>query len=425
MEDAAQRLSRYFLVQLGINTVFGVIVGAGLYLIGLPTPLLWGTTAALLRFVPYIGSYLGAGVPILLAAAVDPGWSMALWVAALFLATEPFLGQVVEPLLYGRSTGLSPISVVISAIFWTWLWGPVGLILSTPLMHCLVVLGQHVKQLEFLNVLFGARPALTSVENFYQRVLAGDLDEVQEHAEDLLKEISLSTYYDDVALKGLELAAHDAARGVHVQMERIKEVVTTLITELSEHDNVDPKPADETVGPPDQMSAAKDVLEQRAPSVSPSENEVTSRGLDKARVRCIACRSPLDEAIALMLAQLLNKHGFAADVATPATVSRSEIGKFGSEGEIICVCYIDANRSTSAFRFLLRRLRQRVPNARLLFALWPSDPTADRGAHAVDAADTVRSLRAAVNLCLRTIRAMPEADVVTPDQSVRCSAAVS
>ena len=214
MDDAARRLSRFFLIQLGINTTFGVIIAAGLYFIGLPSPLLWGIIAALMRFVPYIGSYVAAGVPILLAAAVDPSWSLTLWVAALFLVTEPIIGQLVEPMLYGRSTGLSPISVVISAIFWGWLWGPVGLILSTPLTLCLVVLGRHVKQLEFLNVLFGDRPALTRVENFYQRVLAGDPDEVQEHAEELLKEMSLSSYYDEVALKGLELAARDLARGV-------------------------------------------------------------------------------------------------------------------------------------------------------------------------------------------------------------------
>jgi Resolvase, N terminal domain/AI-2E family transporter len=141
-----------------INATFGVIIATGLYFIGLPSPLLWGIIAALMRFVPYIGSYVAAGVPILLAAAVDPGWSLTLWVAALFLLTEPIIGQLVEPMLYGRSTGLSPISVVISAIFWGWLWGPVGLILSTPLTLCLVVLGRHVQQLEFSECSFW-RPA--------------------------------------------------------------------------------------------------------------------------------------------------------------------------------------------------------------------------------------------------------------------------
>ena len=265
MDDAARRLSRFFLIQLGINATFGVIIAAGLYFIGLPSPLLWGIIAALMRFVPYIGSYVAAGVPILLAAAVDPSWSLALWVAALFLLTEPIIGQLVEPMLYGRSTGLSPISVVISAIFWGWLWGPVGLILSTPLTLCLVVLGRHVKQLEFLNVLFGDRPALTRVENFYQRVLAGDPDEVQEHAEELLKEMSLSSYYDEVALKGLELAARDLARGVltRPQVERIKEAVTTLVTELADYDDVDPGTAPKAS--PDR-SAAQDLPKHPAPA---------------------------------------------------------------------------------------------------------------------------------------------------------------
>ena len=243
MDDAARRLSRYFLVQLGINACFGLVVAIGLYFIGLPSPLLWGTIAALMRFVPYIGSYIAAGAPILLAAAVEPGWSKALWVGALFLVTEPIIGQLVEPMLYGRSTGLSPLSVVISAIFWGWLWGPVGLIISTPLTLCFVVLGRHVEQFEFLNVLFGDRPALTKIESFYQRALAGDLDEVQEQAEELLKEISLASYYDEVAMPGLELAARDLARGVltRSQMERIKDTVIALITELEDYEDEKPQ----------------------------------------------------------------------------------------------------------------------------------------------------------------------------------------
>src|SRR6185437_11140126 len=168
MNDAARRLSRYFLTQLGINASFGVIIGTGLFLIGIPSPVLWGVLAMLLRFVPYIGSPLSAILPLTLAAAVDPGWHSMLWTAALYLVTEPIMGQVVEPLLYGHSTGLSPFSVVVAATFWTWLWGPIGLILSTPLTLCLVVLGRHVERLEFLDVLLGDRPALTPVESFYQ-----------------------------------------------------------------------------------------------------------------------------------------------------------------------------------------------------------------------------------------------------------------
>lgn len=201
MDDAARRLSRYFLTQLGINASFGVIIGVGLFFIGIPSPLLWGVLAALLRFVPYIGALMAGVIPVALGASVDPGWSMMIWAAALVLVTEPIMGQIVEPMLYGRSTGLSPVSVVVSAIFWAWIWGPIGLILATPLTLCLVVLGRHVERLEFLDVILGDRPALTPVENFHQRVLAGDPDEALEQAELLLKERSLSSYYDEVALK--------------------------------------------------------------------------------------------------------------------------------------------------------------------------------------------------------------------------------
>ena len=202
MNDAARRLSRYFLIQLGINATFGLIIGIGLFVIGVPSPLLWGTVGLLLRFVPYIGAPLAAVLPLALAGAVSPHWSMMLWTAGLFAATEAVMGQVVEPLLYGRSTGLSPFSVVVSATFWTWLWGPIGLILSTPLTLCLLVLGRHVERLEFLDVILGDRPALTPVESFYQRMLAGDPDEAHDQAEVLLRDRPLSSYYDEVALKG-------------------------------------------------------------------------------------------------------------------------------------------------------------------------------------------------------------------------------
>ena len=404
MDDAARRLSRFFLIQLGINTTFGVIIAAGLYFIGLPSPLLWGIIAALMRFVPYIGSYVAAGVPILLAAAVDPSWSLTLWVAALFLVTEPIIGQLVEPMLYGRSTGLSPISVVISAIFWGWLWGPVGLILSTPLTLCLVVLGRHVKQLEFLNVLFGDRPALTRVENFYQRVLAGDPDEVQEHAEELLKEMSLSSYYDEVALKGLELAARDLARGVltRPQVERIKEAVTTLVMELADYDDVDPGTAPKAS--PDR-SAAEVLPKHPAPDgAMPESLKLPAKWREKP-IQCVAGRGPLDDATAAILAQLLEKHGLGAEIVAHEAVSRNAIGEFRREGvPMVCVCYLDMSGHASPMRFLLKRLRQRVGDARLLVALWPSDHPvmSDQKVRAALSADEyVTSLRDAVNACLK------------------------
>src|SRR6202023_277345 len=155
MNDAAGRLSRFFLVQTLVNASFGVIVAVGLYFIGLPRPILWGIVAFFLRFVPYTGPIVAAGFPVALAAAIDPGWGMALETLALFLIVEPIIGQGVDPWLYGHNTGISPIAVVISTTFWTWLWGTVGLVLSTPLTVCLVVLGRHVERLAFLDIIFG------------------------------------------------------------------------------------------------------------------------------------------------------------------------------------------------------------------------------------------------------------------------------
>jgi len=150
-------------MQLAVNASFGVVIGVGLWAIGVPSPTLWGILAAILRFVPYIGAVIAAIFPLALSAAVDPGWSMLLWTAALFVVVEPVVGHVIEPLLYGHSTGLSPVAA---------LWGPIGLILATPLTVCLVVLGRHVERLEFLDVMFGDRPALSPPEIFYQRMLA-------------------------------------------------------------------------------------------------------------------------------------------------------------------------------------------------------------------------------------------------------------
>ncbi len=167
---------------------------------------------------------------------------MVIATAALFLIAEPVFGQVVEPLLYGHSTGLSPFAVIVSTLFWGFLWGPIGLILATPFTVCLVVLGRHVDSLEFLDILLGDRPPLTPVENFYQRMLAGDPDEVRELAEGMLKDRSLSSYYDEVALKGLQLAANDFARGVvtPAQLENIRASSRSLVEDFEDHEDTEP-----------------------------------------------------------------------------------------------------------------------------------------------------------------------------------------
>ena len=418
MDDAAERLSKYFLTQLALNAAFGVVIGLGLLLIGVPSPVLWGIIAALMRFVPYVGAVGAAILPITLAAAVDPGWTMALWTAALFLVVEPVTGQIVEPLVYGHSTGLSPVSVVISAIFWAWLWGPVGLILSTPLTLCLVVLGRHIDRLEFIDVLLSDQPALTPAESFYQRILAGDTDEALDQAEALLRDRPLSSYYDEVALKGLQLAANDALRGVltEEQLRNIQDAIDGVVVDLADQDDADvakskPEPANSPIG----QTAAPPIL----PAPADTARDLPPEWAGTAPVLCVAGRGALDEAACTMLVQLLGKHGLQARVVSQDGVSRGRIASLDVAGvAMVCVSYIEAAGSPSPLRYMMRRLRQRLPGAPVLVGLWHADAAllGDERLRAMVGADHyVTTLRDAVNACLAAAHAASEtAQVVAP-----------
>ena len=247
LDDAGSRLSRFFLMQTLLNAGFGLIITIGLLVIGVPNAVLWGIFAGLMRFVPFIGSIIAAFFPIALAAAVDPGWSMAIATAGLFLVAEPIAGHVIEPLLYGQHTGLSPVAIVISTLFWTLLWGPIGLLLATPLTVCLVVLGKHIEALQFIDVLLGDEPALEPHERFYQRLLAGDDTEAADMAERQLKKQRLSACYDAVAMPALALAQTDAAQGKlsHDKQLEICDTVEEVVEDLSDHEDQEPEGSDE------------------------------------------------------------------------------------------------------------------------------------------------------------------------------------
>jgi predicted PurR-regulated permease PerM len=409
MNDAARRLSRYFLIQVGINSAFGIITGIGLFFIGVPSPVLWGSIGLLLRFVPYIGAPLASLLPLALAAAVSPAWSMMLWTAGLYAATEAIIGQLIEPYLYGRSTGLSPFSVVVSATFWTWLWGPIGLILSTPLTLCLVVLGRHVERLEFLDVILGDRPALTPIESFYQRLLADDLDEARDQAEVLLRDRPLSSYYDEVAIKGLRLAANDAARGVltSAQLEKIKLSMQDLIDDLDEYDDLEPETREASASAATTPSRSEQELPKHpAPGkLAPEALPAPWRG--RTPVLCVAGRGPLDETAASMLSQLLHKAGLKARVLQHEATSRRHIGTLDGEGVVmICLCYLEIAGTPSHLRYLLRRLRQCLPGSRLLVGLCPGEQAilTDDRLRAVGADVYTSSLSGAVEACLEAAR---------------------
>jgi len=380
MNDAAGRLSRFFLVQTLVNASFGVIVAIGLYVIGLPSPILWGIVAFLLRFIPYIGSFIAAGFPIALAAAVDPSWGMALETLALFLVVEPIIGQAVEPWLYGHNTGLSPIAVVIAATFWTSMWGAVGLVLSTPLTVCLVVLGRHVERLAFLDVIFGDAPPLTPVETFYQRMLVGDASEVADQAEDFLKENTLVNYYDEVALQALLMAQADLRRGVldSRRQMRIKETIEEVIDNLSDHVDQPPAPTPEAAEPYALLKAAEPSIPSPSPAsiVEAAQPHAPEPDWESQKpVICIAGRSLLDEAAAALFAQILEKHGLIAKVEPAGALTIGRISRLSDEGaRIVCLSFLDADLNAARARFAVRRLRRRLHEVKILAGFWRSDP---------------------------------------------------
>ena len=393
LDDAAARLSRFFLMQTILNAGFGLFIGVGLWLIGVPNAVLWGILAGLMRFVPFVGSIIAAFFPIALAAAVDPGWSMVLATAALFIVAEPVAGHVIEPVLYGQHTGLSAVAVVISTLFWALLWGPIGLLLATPLTVCLVVLGRHIEALEFIEVLLGDEPALEAEERFYQRVLAGDATEAADQAEEQLKGQSLSAYYDSVPMKALALAQTDAAHGKLPADKQlaIRDTIGEIVDDLADHAD---EPLEAKEGQPASPQIPILASEQRRP-----EWQVDYP------VLCIASRSPLDEAAAIMLAQLLEKHGLPAKIQPFADVASARALKIDArDAPLVCLSYFGAVRNPAHVRFLIRRLKRTMPKAKFLAGYWMLGENPEKGEDwkdAVGAHFVATSLADAAALCVR------------------------
>jgi hypothetical protein len=314
-----------------------------------------------LRFVPYVGALVAAIFPLVLAAAVGTGWTMVLSTAALFLVVEPLVGHVIEPLVYGRSTGLSPVAVIAAATFWTWLWGPVGLILATPLTICVVVLGRHVDRLKFLDVMLGDRPALTGAELAYQRMLARDPVEAAEQAQAFLKDKSLVAYYDDIVIEALKLAQGDAERGRldDESMIGVRDVVVEVVDDLAAH--IDVAKAESH----DAHSGLARVEEASQPTVV----ELPEAPRIEAAVVCVPGVGVFDEAIALILTQLLLRRGIAARAEPADALSGSRILDLKAKNlALVCLCYVE-EATPAQIRYTLRRLRRNVPDAHILVSL--------------------------------------------------------
>ena len=381
IDDAGQRLSRYFLSQFLVNATFGLVITLGLWALGIPSPGVWGGLAGVLRFVPYIGAWLAALAPIALAAAIDPGWSMLLLVTGLFVIVEPLVAYVAEPLVYGHTTGLSPVAVILSAIFWTWMWGPIGLILSTPIALCLVVMGRHVESLAFVDVLLGDQPALTPVETFYQRLLSGNREEALEMAEAALADRTLLDYYDAVALDALRLALDDVSRGA-LSREHATAVAASMV-------------------------AIVDDLGEYEDSASTPRTVVPAVRRGSGVVACIAGRGPLDDAVPAMLAQLLEQRGVAAARVPYSAVGRQRIAQFESANvDVAVVLSVALEGAPSHLSNLVRRLRARLPGTPIVVGLW-------REGNAVEStADLQRTLGA--DVCVTSLRAALDAAMLAP-----------
>ncbi len=346
MNDAARRLSRYFVFQLALNSAFGALVGVSLWLAGLPNPLLWGILSGLMRFVPYIGVFIAIAPPLLLAIAIVPGWSLAIVVLALFVGAELVMGQLVEPLIYGHSTGLSPLAVIVATAFWALLWGPIGLLIATPLTVCLVVIGRHVEALAFLDVILGDKPPLEPPETFYQRALEGHAVALVPAARRQIAVSSLTDYYDTVALPGLALAQNDLMRddlaferleGIHAQIE-------AMLARLSQ-------------GRP-----------QRTDQVS-SADAGDGTGPDALDVVCIPGRGQLDDLAAAMAVQVLAEAGFRARLEANMVLGASNPADL-SATRLCCLSILEEGSGVSGIRYFVRRIRKRMPDAVVVVGLW-------------------------------------------------------
>lgn len=406
IDDAAVRLSRYFVAQLALNLGVGAVIALGLALLGVPGALLFGVISALLRFVPYIGIWIAALLAVCLAAAIQPQWTMAVWTLVLFIVIDVVAGQIVEPLLYGHRSGLSPLAVIVAAIFWSWLWGPVGLVLSTPLTLCIVTLGRYADRLNFLTVLLGDQPALTPAQNFYQRLLANDLHEAIVQAERLLGEMSIVDYYDQVVLEGLRLARNDALRGVlHTeQLARMNEALVDIVENL-----------EAVEGAPDVH--ALDESNPAATSANATGVSTRVATMTGEPVLCVAGRGAFDEVATAIAVQLLTRYRIDCVATTYEHFRRGDVAAVDvNRVSVMCVISLDAAESPPYLRNLVRRVRAQETSAALIVGFGaPSgdEPDVPASVSALAGTRGATTFRALIEESRAAVRAMEEEGEMT------------
>jgi len=422
MSDAATRLSRYFLSQVLINVAYGTLITLALWAIGLPSPIAWGILAGLMRFVPYVGVFIAVSVPLLIAAAIDPGWTTFIEVLVLFVVGEMAMGQAVEPMVFGRGTGVTPIAVIASTVFWTWLWGPLGLLLAMPMTVCLAVLGRHVEGLEFLDVLLGDEPALTQPQSFYQRALTGDAAEATYQAELALKDQSLETYLDKVALTGLKLAERDYERGV-IDVEQEVKISNTVKEMMDNLADFEPRrwfaklrPAPEKNGKDKEeasglatLAAAESGEGEHGKLPVVERDQLAPGWVVDEPILSIGGRNALDAAAADMLAGVLRKRGLGVKEYGPEVVSAAHITTLaGTEAKLVCLSYLGIGNGPAQIRYLVRRLRRILPEGTIIMVcFWAEegDTLSVKSVREDSEADAyATSLHEAVELCVKAAK---------------------
>ncbi len=353
LDDASARVSRYLLLQFVVNTCYGIFIGVCLHFIGLPGALLWGVIVGTLRFLPYIGPPLGGIMPLLLSLAVFDGWTRPLIVLGLFVCTELLVSNLIEPLLYGIHTGISSLAILVAAIFWTAIWGPIGLVLSTPLTVCLLVVGRHVPRLRFLQILLGDEPPLTPDSRFYQRLLAMDHDEARQVLENYLEGKTLEELYDSVLIPALSLAEEDRHQNrlEDAHQKFIGQSTRDLIDEFWE-----PRGED--------MPAVAEDGEAGDAAIAGSR-----RATESYKVLCLPARDEADEMVGIMLAQVLEIAGHRAQCVPLGSATEMLAQVKEERPDVVCISALPPFAIPHA-RTLYAKLRAQDAKLRVIVGLW-------------------------------------------------------
>jgi predicted PurR-regulated permease PerM len=379
-DDAATRISRFLTAQSLINVSYGAVIALGLWLIdrtmghgqgGIRTALLAGMICAVMRYIPYIGPWLGAAVPLALAFAAFPGNGVFFVTLAMFVGIEIFVSQVVEPNVLGSSTGVSPIAILVAAVFWTWLWGPIGLLLSTPLTVLLVVMGKYMPQLAVLEILLGDEPVLDATTRIYQRLIAGDDEEAAEMALEYLKERPLEAVYDQILIPALAEAERDWHRGKldearHVRIRQgLKEIVQALGVQQEDEDTADASAAT--------VLEAKGQMDRQAPSAeAPVARPALPNGAS-VNVRCLPARDEADQIVGLMVAQVLQRRGFAVSVPDTVSLASEVVASIDPKTTDVVVISALPPKAALHARYLIKLITARHSTLKMMVGLWTNN----------------------------------------------------